>query len=127
MTSSFTDHYYVKTIIRIRCQMQSGRSFFNNEGSTCHCSAVGRAGLLRERQLKIIISSPGSSLKKMLFFKISLAAVKSLNKSLFAADYGINVTVENHGGYSCRGSWLSSVIQSVGMARFTIPIWAQKN
>jgi sugar phosphate isomerase/epimerase len=33
----------------------------------------------------------------------------------FAADYGINVIVENHGGYSSRASWLSSVIRNTGM------------
>lgn len=47
---------------------------------------------------------------------IAHAAVKSLTQlSQFAADYGINVIVENHGGYSSRGSWLASVIQNVGM------------
>lgn len=47
---------------------------------------------------------------------IAFAAVKSLTQlSQFAADYGINVIVENHGGYSSRGSWLASVIQNVGM------------
>jgi sugar phosphate isomerase/epimerase len=33
----------------------------------------------------------------------------------FAADYGINVIVENHGGYSSRASWLVSVIHNTGM------------
>lgn len=47
---------------------------------------------------------------------IAFAAVKSLTQlSQFAADYGINVIVENHGGYSSRGSWLASVIRNVGM------------
>lgn len=47
---------------------------------------------------------------------IAHAAVKSLTKlSRFAADYGISVIVENHGGYSSRGSWLASVIRNVGM------------
>jgi sugar phosphate isomerase/epimerase len=47
---------------------------------------------------------------------VAHAAVKSLTQlSRFAADYGIGVIVENHGGYSSRGSWLSSVISSVGM------------
>lgn len=47
---------------------------------------------------------------------VAHAAVKSLRKlSQFAADYGINVIVENHGGYSSRGSWLASVIRNVGM------------
>lgn len=47
---------------------------------------------------------------------IAFAAEKSLTQlSQFAADYGINVIVENHGGYSSRGSWLASVIRNVGM------------
>jgi len=33
----------------------------------------------------------------------------------FAADYGINVIVENHGGYSSRAPWLTSVIRNTGM------------
>jgi len=35
--------------------------------------------------------------------------------SQFAADYGISVIVENHGGPSSRASWLSSVIRNTGM------------
>ncbi len=47
---------------------------------------------------------------------IAHAAVKSLTRlSQFAADYGIGVIVENHGGFSSRGSWLASVIRNVGM------------
>lgn len=33
----------------------------------------------------------------------------------FAADYGISVIVENHGGYSSRASWLVDVIHRTGM------------
>jgi len=48
--------------------------------------------------------------------EVAHAAVKSLTQlSQFAADYGIGVIVENHGGFSSRGSWLSSVIRNVGM------------
>jgi sugar phosphate isomerase/epimerase len=47
---------------------------------------------------------------------VAHAATKSLIKlSQFAADYGISVIVENHGGYSSRGSWLASVIANTGM------------
>jgi sugar phosphate isomerase/epimerase len=35
--------------------------------------------------------------------------------SQFAADYGINVIVENHGGWSSRASWLVDVIHNTGM------------
>ena len=35
--------------------------------------------------------------------------------SEFAAEHGINVIVENHGGLSSNGAWLASVMQGVGM------------
>jgi len=35
--------------------------------------------------------------------------------SQFAADYGINVIVENHGGWSSRANWLANVIRNTGM------------
>ena len=34
----------------------------------------------------------------------------------FAGDYGLSVVVENHGGYSSNGKWLSGVMQSVALA-----------
>ncbi|MDX1562782.1 MAG: sugar phosphate isomerase/epimerase family protein, partial [Gammaproteobacteria bacterium] len=34
--------------------------------------------------------------------------------SEFAADYGLNVIVENHGGLSSNGQWLAEVISGVG-------------
>jgi len=48
--------------------------------------------------------------------EVAYAATRSLRLlSQFAADYGINVIVENHGGYSSRASWLTSVIRNTGM------------
>ncbi len=35
--------------------------------------------------------------------------------SAFAKDFNINVIVENHGGYSSDGQWLSGVIKGVGL------------
>ena len=35
--------------------------------------------------------------------------------SEFAKDHGLNVIVENHGGLSSNGAWLSAVIKSVGL------------
>ena len=44
------------------------------------------------------------------------AAVDSLGRlASFAKDYGINILVENHGGYSSNGQWLSEVMNQVGM------------
>ena len=48
--------------------------------------------------------------------EVADAAITSLTElSQFAADYRISVIVENHGGYSSDGNWLSSVIGNVGM------------
>lgn len=44
------------------------------------------------------------------------AVVESLHTlSEFAADYKINVLVENHGGYSSDGAWLAETIKKVGL------------
>lgn len=44
------------------------------------------------------------------------AAVDGLGRlSEFAKDYGVNVIVENHGGYSSDGQWLAGVMKQVGM------------
>lgn len=48
--------------------------------------------------------------------EVAEAATQALGKlSEFAKPYGINVLVENHGGYSSDGKWLASVIKNVGM------------
>ncbi|MDZ7681107.1 MAG: sugar phosphate isomerase/epimerase family protein [Fodinibius sp.] len=45
------------------------------------------------------------------------SAVDSLGElSEFAQDYGINILVENHGGYSSDGEWLTDVIRQVDMS-----------
>lgn len=44
------------------------------------------------------------------------AAVDSLGRlAEFAGDYGINIIVENHGGYSSNGQWLADVMNLVDM------------
>lgn len=48
--------------------------------------------------------------------EVAFSATRSLRTlSQFAADYSINVIVENHGGYSSRASWLVNVIRNTGM------------
>ncbi|RMG56502.1 MAG: sugar phosphate isomerase/epimerase [Bacteroidetes bacterium] len=48
--------------------------------------------------------------------EVQQAAIASLSElATFAKDYNINVIVENHGGYSSNGQWLSGVMQQVGM------------
>ena len=48
--------------------------------------------------------------------EVKSAAIDGLGRlSEFAATHRINVIVENHGGISSHGDWLSSVLQGVGM------------
>jgi sugar phosphate isomerase/epimerase len=48
--------------------------------------------------------------------EVAAAVVESLTKlASFAAPLKINVIVENHGGYSSNGKWLSGVMKRVGM------------
>lgn len=48
--------------------------------------------------------------------EVAKAAVEGLGKlGEFAAPVGINVIVENHGGYSSDGKWLSGVMRQVNM------------
>lgn len=48
--------------------------------------------------------------------EVSQSAVLGLGKlTEFAKDYNINVIVENHGGYSSNGQWLSNVISQVNL------------
>ena len=48
--------------------------------------------------------------------EVMKAAIDGLGKlSEFGAKHDISVIVENHGGYSSNGNWLSTVIEQVGM------------
>jgi hydroxypyruvate isomerase len=48
--------------------------------------------------------------------EMAKASIESLRKlSEYALPLGINVVVENHGGFSSNGLWLASVITNVGM------------
>ena len=48
--------------------------------------------------------------------EVAAAAVKGLTAlSQYAATQGINVLVENHGGYSSDGEWLANVMKTVNM------------
>jgi len=48
--------------------------------------------------------------------EVSAAAVDGLSSlTNFAKDYNIDVIVENHGGYSSNGQWLSDVMRKVNM------------
>ena len=46
--------------------------------------------------------------------QVMAAAIDGLSRlSDYAAGYGINVVVENHGGYSSDGKWLSDIMKAV--------------
>ena len=48
--------------------------------------------------------------------EVAVAAVKGLSAlSAYAATQGINVLVENHGGYTSDGQWLAKVMEEVNM------------
>ena len=48
--------------------------------------------------------------------EVAANAVDGLKKlGEYAATKGINIVVENHGGYSSDGSWLAGVMSSVNM------------
>ena len=48
--------------------------------------------------------------------EVQSAAIDGLGSlALFAKDYNINVLVENHGGYSSDGKWLSYVMSQINM------------
>ncbi len=75
-----------------------------------HYKWVEAAEILGCHSIRVNAGGKGSPLE------VGHAATKSLTQlSRFAADYGINIVVENHGGYSSRASWLTSVIRNTGM------------
>jgi L-ribulose-5-phosphate 3-epimerase len=47
--------------------------------------------------------------------QIKLAADGLARLSAYAADFGLNVIVENHGGLSSNGAWLASVMRKVNL------------
>lgn len=48
--------------------------------------------------------------------EVQMAAIEGLSRlGEFAESHDINVIVENHGGYSSNGEWLSEVMRQVGM------------
>jgi sugar phosphate isomerase/epimerase len=48
--------------------------------------------------------------------EVAAAAIDGIGSlATFAKDYDINIIIENHGGYSSDGSWLSNVISQISM------------
>lgn len=75
-----------------------------------HYKWVEAAQLLECHSIRVNAAGEGTA------EEVSTAAVDGLGRlTEFARDYNIGVIVENHGGYSSDGSWLSSVIKQVDM------------
>ncbi len=75
-----------------------------------HYQWVEAAEMLGCHAIRVNARGRGSDLD------VAHATTKSLiTLSRFAADYGISVIVENHGGPSSRPPWLTSVIRNTGM------------
>jgi L-ribulose-5-phosphate 3-epimerase len=76
-----------------------------------HYKWVEAAGHLGCETIRVNAASEGSYEQQR-----ELAADGLHRLCQFGAAHGINVIVENHGGLSSNGRWLSSVIKKVGMA-----------
>lgn len=73
-----------------------------------HYKWVEAAKYLGCRSIRVNLHGNGTELE------MQTAAVDSLGVLAdFAKDFGINVIVENHGGFSSNGQWLSSTIRQV--------------
>jgi len=76
-----------------------------------HYKWVEAANYLGCHSIRVNAHGEGSS------EEVAEAAVDGLSKlSAYAENFGINILVENHGGYTSSGSWLADVMKRVGMA-----------
>jgi len=75
-----------------------------------HKSWVDVAAFLGAKTIRVNAAGEGTA------EEVSANAVDGLSKlGAYGATKGINVVVENHGGYSSDGKWLSEVMTKVGM------------
>ncbi len=81
-----------------------------NQAVENHYKWVEAAKFLGCHSIRVNAAGEGSA------EEVGDAAIQGLGKlTSFAKDAGISVIVENHGGYSSNGQWLSNVIGKVGM------------
>jgi len=74
-----------------------------------HYKWVDVAKFLGAHSIRVNAAGQGTS------EEVAANAVDGLSKlGEYGASKGINIIVENHGGYSSDGTWLASVMQSVG-------------
>lgn len=81
-----------------------------NEAVENHHDWVDAAAFLGAHTIRVNAAGEGSA------EEVAENAVKGLKKlGEYGAAKGINVVVENHGGYSSNGAWLAGVMKEVGM------------
>lgn len=81
------------------------------EAVTNHHKWVDAAKFLGCHSIRVNAAGTGTA------EEVAKAATQGLGSlSEYAATAGLNVIVENHGGYSSNGQWLTGVIKNVGMA-----------
>ncbi|MBN2481198.1 MAG: TIM barrel protein [Bacteroidales bacterium] len=98
--------------------MVDGEGSLGNPGETARIKSVEQhyrwveaAKFLGCHSIRVNASGRGTE------SEVAAATVQGLRKlSEFAEPLNINVIVENHGGYSSNGKWLTDVISRVGMA-----------
>lgn len=82
-----------------------------NEAIENHKKWVDAANYLGCHSIRVNAHGVGSA------EEVANSAVEGLTKlSEYAEKQGINVIVENHGGYTSNGEWLAKVMESVGRA-----------
>jgi len=75
-----------------------------------HYKWVDIASFLGARSIRVNAGGEGTA------EEVATNAVDGLSKlGTYGASKGVNIIVENHGGYSSDGSWLSGVMKNVGM------------
>jgi len=103
----------VKSLL-IMCDREGNLGDPDSKGRTQavenHYKWVEAAKFLGCHSIRVNARSEGTYQEQM---KLAADGLSRLSK--FAADYKINVIVENHGGLSSDGAWLASVIKKVGL------------
>ncbi len=107
------DDHGVRSLL-IMCDREGNLGDPDNDARTTavenHYKWVEAAEFLGCHSIRVNAGSAGS------WDEQSALATDGLRRlSEFAADYGLNVIVENHGGLSSNGDWLAEVIAAVGL------------
>ena len=106
------DEQGVKSLL-IMCDREGNLGDTNEEARIQavenHYAWVDAAQILGCHSIRVNAAGEGTA------EEVKAAAIDGLSRLTdYAAQSGISVIVENHGGYSSNGQWLSSVIEGVG-------------